>query len=70
MPNDEKPVAKRVRIEIVGLGQGTRGFKLLRLNGEERDDATLLMDLHSELRVRMGDEIYTADNAEIVVTDA
>ncbi len=70
MANDEKPTGKRVRIEIVGLGQGTRGFKLLRVNGVERDDATLLMDLHSELRVRIGDEIHTAANAEIVVTDA
>lgn len=70
MPNDEEPTTKRVRIEIVGLGQGTRGFKLLRVDGVERDDATLLMDLHSELRVRIGDEIHTAATAEIVVTDA
>ncbi len=70
MPNDEKPPAKSLRIEIVGLGEGSRGFKLVRVNGVERDDVTLLMDLHSKLRVRIGDEIFTEDGNEIVVTDA
>ncbi len=58
------------RVEIVGLGIGPRGFREVRLNGVEQPDAYVLLDLHSPLRVRIGDRIYTEEESEIVVTDA
>ena len=57
----------RDRIEIVGLG---RGADRIRLNGVEQPGATLLLDLHSALRVRIGERTYTEDDAEIVVVEA
>ncbi len=60
----------RDRVEIVGLGEGRHGFRLLRLNGVEPPEAQVLLDLHSALRVRIGERIYDEDDADIVVLDA
>ena len=57
-------------IEIVGLGRRPRGFRALRLDGEDQADASLLMDLHSALRVRIGTRVYDETDAEIRVVDA
>ena len=52
-------------IEIVGLGVGPRGFRCIRLDGEERANAVLHFDLHSAMRVTVDGEVYDASNAEI-----
>ena len=52
-------------IEIVGLGVGPRGFRCIRLDGEERANAVLHFDLHSEMRVAADGEVYDATNADI-----
>ena len=67
-PADESPT--KCLIEIVALGHGRRGFRALRCNGEEQDDAYLLMDLHSAMRVRIGGRVYDESNADIRVVDA
>ena len=60
----------RARIEIVALGGGPGGFRSLRLDGEEQAGAQLLMDLHSALRVRVGDRVYDESSADIRFVDA
>ncbi len=59
----------RARIEIVALGRGPRGFRSLRLDGAEQPGALLLMDLHSALRVCIGDRIYDEASADIRFVD-
>ncbi len=61
------PAAPRDRIEILGLGHGPRGFKALRLNGVDHPDARVLIDLHSPIRVRIGDRTYAEPTVEIVM---
>lgn len=56
-------------IEIVVLGGGPRGFRALRLDGEDQADAILLMDLHSTARVRIGTRVYDESDADIRVVD-
>ena len=68
--HDAAPPPARPLIEIVALGRGPRGFRCLRLNGEEQADASLLMDLHSALRVRIGARVYDETDADIRVVDA
>lgn len=68
--DDTTPSPARPLIEIVALGGGPRGFRSLRLNGEDQADAILLMDLHSAVRVRIGGRVYDESDADIRVVDA
>jgi hypothetical protein len=62
--------ARRSRIEIAGLGLGVGGAQRVWLDGVEQPNATVIMDLHSDLRVRIGDRMYSESDADITVVDA
>ena len=62
--------APRPRIEIAGLGLGVGGAQRVWLDGVEQPNATVIMDLHSDLRVRIGDRMYSESDSDITVVDA
>ena len=64
MPDDEP----RARIEIFGFGSGPKLYERLLLNGDEHPDAVILMDLHSPIRVKIGDRLYSEDRDEFIVS--
>ena len=69
-PSDPATDGQQPLIEVVGLGRGRRGFEEIRVNREARDDVSLQFDLHSEIRVRVGERVYDESDAHISVVDA
>ena len=62
--------ARRPRIEIAGLGIGLRGAQSVRLDGVEQPEATVINDLHSALRVRIGERMYSEADTDMIVAPA
>ena len=62
--------APRPRIEIAGLGIGLRGAQSVRIDGVDQPDATVINDLHSALRVRIGERMYSEVDADMSVVPA
>ncbi len=60
----------RDRIEVQGLGFGPGGAQCVRLNGVEQPNAIVIDDLHSVLRVRIGDRMYTEAEVDIIIVPA
>ena len=61
---------RRPRIEIAGLGLGVGGAQSVRLDGVVQSDATVINDLHSALRVRIGERMYSEADTDILVVAA
>ena len=62
--------SRRPRIEVAGLGLGVGGAQSVWLDGVEQPDATVINDLHSALRVRIGERMYSEADTDIRVVPA